>query len=139
MTPILLDTVVISELRKGSKGDAQVQAWYRGLANAPLAISVITLLEVRKGIELVQKHDPAFALKLDQWYRTELVSLFQEAILLVDQAVAERAGELYSIRTFPPNDALIAATALVHGFTLATRNEADFIDTGVTVVNPWKP
>jgi len=138
MTPILLDTVVISELRKGSKTDVHVQAWNRSLASAPVVLSVITLLELRKGIEQVQKRDPAFAIKLEHWYHTDLATLFHNAILPVDRAVAECAGGLYSIRTFPPNDALIAATALVHGLTLATRNEADFAGTGVTVVNPWQ-
>ena len=138
MTPILLDTMVISELRKGSKGDARVQAWYFGLAKAPLVLSVITLLEIRKGIHRIHQRDPAFALRLERWYRHDLQILFQDAIVPVDQPVAECAGGLYAIRTFPPNDALIAATALVHGLTLATRNEADFAGTGVTVVNPWQ-
>jgi len=135
---LLLDTVAVSELRKGPKGDPQFVAWRESIDAVPVYISVITVVEIRRGILQVAKRDPAFAMRLETWYRDFLLPKFHHAILPVDFVVAHRAAEIHTIRTYPDHDALIAATALVHGLTLATRNEADFAGTGVHVVNPWR-
>lgn len=134
---LLLDTVVVSELRKGARADPAVVAWQRSVVTVPAWLSVITLLEIRSGLRSVQARDPAFAARLETWYREQLLPRFREHLLPVDRAIAEAAAEFTTTRTLPPHDALIAATAKVHGLTVATRNLADFADTGVAVVNPW--
>lgn len=136
---LLLDTVAVSELRKGPKGDAQFRHWHQSTAEVPVFISVITLVEIRRGILQVAKRDADFAGRLETWYQDFLLPKFERTFVPVDTVVAHRAAELHAIRTYPDYAALIAATALVHGLTLATRNESDFDGTGVTVVNPWKP
>lgn len=136
---LLLDTVAVSELRKGPKGDVRFFRWHRSITAVPVFISVITLVEVRRGILQVARRDPAFAGRLETWYHDFLMPRFALSLLPVDAAVASQAAELHAIRTYPDHDALIAATALVHGLTLVTHNESDFIGTGVTVVNPWQP
>ena len=134
----LLDTVVVSELRKGPKGDSQFIAWRDNLVDAPVFTSVITVVEIRRGILQVAKRDPEFAVRLETWYNDYLLARFRHAILPVDAVVASKAAEIHAVRTYPDHDALIAVTAIVHGLTLATRNEADFDGSGVKVVNPWR-
>ncbi len=127
---LLLDTVVVSELRRGSRADTAVVAWQASVAAIPAYLSVITLLEIRVGIRRV-------AVRLEAWYGERLLPSFGGRLLAGDRAVAEAAAGLATSRTLPPHDALIAATARVHGLTLVTRNIPDFADTGVPVVNPW--
>jgi predicted nucleic acid-binding protein len=137
--PWLLDTVLVSELRKSGQCDPHVLAWQAGIKGQEAFISVITLNEVWFGILSVESRDPAFAARLHDWYAKILVPGFQDALLAVDRLVAEKAAELRQRLALSYNDALIAGTALVHGLTLATRNEADFAATGITLVNPWRP
>lgn len=134
---LLLDTVLVSELRKGARAEPAVIAWQATVATVPAYLSVITLLEIRVGLGRVAKRDPAFAARLETWYRERLLTRFRNHLLDIDQAVAEAAAALAGGRTLPPHDALLAATALVHGLTFATRNVADFVGTGILVVNPW--
>lgn len=133
----LLDTVLVSELRKGAKADASVIKWQEGISATPAYLSVITLLEIRIGTRRVRGQDPDFAARLEAWYEGRLLPRFRKHLLSVDQAVAEAAAELSAGRTLSPDDALIAATAKVHHLTLATRNISDFADTGISMVNPW--
>lgn len=133
----LLDTVVISELRKGAKAEPAVIAWQASIADTPVYLSVVTLLEIRTGLRQVQNRDPGFAARLETWYKDRLLPRFRDRLLPVDRPIAEATAELGTGRTLPPHDALIAATAKVHGLTLVTRNVADFADTGVALVNPW--
>ncbi len=135
----LLDTVVVSELRKGKKAEAAVIAWQAGVAPASTYLSVITLVEIRQGIRQVAARDPDFATRLRVWYRDQLLVKFHGRVLAVTREVAEAVSELPAKRTLPAYDALIAATAHVHDLKIATRNVADFADTGVSVVNPWEP
>lgn len=134
---LLLDTVVVSELRKNVQAHPAVRAWQQSAAGLPAYLSVITLLEIRQGLYRVRTRDPEFATRLEIWYRQRLLASFSKNLLPVDQAVAEAAANLGIQRTLPSNDVLIAATALVHGLTVVTRNVADFADTGVPVINPW--
>lgn len=132
----LLDTVTLSELRKKGKADARVLAWqsaHPGLAY----ISVITLNEIRFGIRQVSRTDEAFAERLEIWYQDILRArdLFQ--FVSVDRVIAEAAADLRHDFKMGYDDALIGATAQLHGLTLATRNTADFQATGVDLVNPW--
>jgi hypothetical protein len=134
---LLLDTVVVSELRKGARADPAVIAWQASVAAVPAYLSVITLLEIRCGLRRVAICDAALGARLETWYRDRLLPRFRDHLLEVDRAVAEAAAELTSGRTLPPHDALIAATARVHRLILVTRNVADFAETGVPVINPW--
>lgn len=132
----LLDTNVLSELRKAGRCDDGVAAWFRSTAATDLFTSVIVVGEIRRGVESLRRRDPASAQHLDRWLRS-VVATFNHRILGVDLAVAERWGILTAGSALPLEDALIAASALHHGLTLVTRNTRDVRRTGVATLNPW--
>ena len=134
----LIDTNVISELRKGQRSDPNVRAWFSALREEEIFLSVLTVGEIRKGIESIRLRDRTAARALDRWLR-QIVSSYKERILPIDQKVAERWGEMNVPDPLPVLDGLIAATALVHELTLATRNVKDVARTGVSFVNPFAP
>lgn len=132
----LVDTNVISELRKGQRCDPNVRAWFSPIPEGEIFLSVLTIGEIRKGIENIRLRDQAAARVLDHWLR-QLVSSYKDRILPVDQEVAERWGEMNVPDPIPVLDGLIAATARVHELTVATRNVKDVARTGVPFVNPF--
>ena len=134
----LLDTNVISELRKKHRCDPNVARCQSGVAAESCYLSTITLMEIVHGIELTQKKDPPFAAILKDWYQNQIIPAFGETTLGVTPTIAEATGKVMAIRTRSTADCLLAGTALVHSLTLVTRNESDFSDNGVPVVNPWK-
>jgi predicted nucleic acid-binding protein len=135
----LLDTNVISELRKAGDGraDANVMAWLSRADAESFYISVVTLMELEQGILGVERRDLAQGARLRVWMDSHILPEFSERTLPVDQAVALRCARLHVPDPRPERDAFIAATALVHGMTVVTRNTADFEPTGVRVLNPW--
>ena len=134
----LVDTNVLSELRKGRRCNASVAAWFSGVADADLCLSVLVVGEIRRGIEAVRRRDGARAAALDQWL-ARLVRDHGERILPVDRRVAEEWGRLIATRATSVVDVLLAATARVHGLTLVTGNVRDVQWTGVSCVNPFTP
>jgi toxin FitB len=134
----LIDTNVISEVRKGARCHRAVAAWWADVADRDLYLSVLTLGEIRKGIEGVRPRDPARATILETWL-TEVTDTFGSRVLPADAVVAEAWGRISAIRTVPTIDALLAATAGVHGLVLVTRNAADVEGLGVPVLNPFVP
>lgn len=132
----LLDTNVVSELRKGNRQDPSVAEWFSGAGEDDVFLSVLVVGEIRNGIERVSRRDRAAATALEGWL-DGLVTLHAKRILPVDLRVAEEWGRLASRRSLPVVDGLMAATALVHGLTLVTRNEKDVSGTGATVLNPF--
>jgi toxin FitB len=134
----LLDTNVISELRKASKTDQNVKKWAERLPSASFYISVISVLELEIGILLIDRRDKAQGAILRAWMDRHVLPTFSGRILAIDTAVAQRCATLHVPNPRSDRDALIAATALVHGLTVATRNAADFECTGVGVLNPWE-
>ncbi|ATS40905.1 type II toxin-antitoxin system VapC family toxin [Xanthomonas citri] len=137
----VLDTNVLSELRKVSlgKADANVAAWAERVDAADLFVSVITVMELELGVLSIERRDPAQGATLRSWLEQRLLPEFYGRILPIDTAVAQRCARLHVPDKRGERDALIAATALVHGMAVVTRNAADFQPTGVTVVNPWEP
>jgi predicted nucleic acid-binding protein len=133
----LLDTNVVSELRQPQKAAVPVRNWAARAQGAHFYLSVITLLEIEKGVLLAQRRDKAQALSLRTWLETDVIPKFGERILTIDMAVALRCAALHVPDPLPDRDALIAATALVHGMTVVTRNVRDFEVTGVPLLNPW--
>jgi len=135
----LLDTNVVSELRKAAAGkaDSNVCRWADAVDAAELFVSVVTLQELEIGVLLAQRKDPTKGALLRSWMDQHVLPAFAERVLPVDTAVALRSALLHVPDVRPVRDALIAATALVHGMKVVTRNVADFASTGVTVVNPW--
>ena len=133
----LLDTNVISELRKAKKTDQNVKQWAAPLPSASLYISVISVLELEIGILLIERRDKGHGSILRAWMDRHVLPTFSGRILPIDTAVAQRCAALHVPNPRSDRDALIAATALVHGLTVATRNVTDFERTGVGVVNPW--
>jgi predicted nucleic acid-binding protein len=134
----LLDTNVVSELRKGDRGNLGLAEWYRQRDKRELFLSVITLAEIRRGIALLRRRDPLQAAILDRWCET-LQREFSRAghLLPLDPPEAAAWGELMSLRTLPILDAFLAATARTHQLTLVTRNEADFAGLPVDLENPF--
>lgn len=133
----LLDTVTVSELRRDEhKMHPGVREWQVGIGEVWL--SVVTLNELRYGIQKVEKKDPSFALHLTAWYQRIIAQPQRFLILNVDRAIAEQAADFRAAFETPFEDSLIAATAKVHGLTLATRNTADFEACGIELVNPWE-
>lgn len=136
----ILDTNVISELRKAKSGNANqdVIAWAGSIPVNQLFISAITVLELETGILQVERRDPAQGTILRVWLDEQVLPVFAERILVVDTVIALRCARLHVPNRCAERDALIAATALVHGMTVVTRNVADFEATGVMLVNPWQ-
>jgi len=132
----LVDTNVISELRKGPKTNRSVAAWWDGVADEEIYLSVLTIGEFRRGIESVRRRDAAGASSLDRWL-SRLVRDQEDRILGIDVAIADLWGRLNVPDPLPVIDGLLAATAIVHGLTLVTRNVADVERTGVALLNPW--
>ena len=133
----LLDTNVVSELRKGAKADPAVVSWAKSTANDRHHLSVLTLGEIRKGIETRRRRAVDQAEVLEAWL-IRMSSDYAEDILPITPEIADEWGRLNSIRSMPVIDGLLAATALSHGLTLATRNIRDFGDTGISWVNPFE-
>ena len=134
----LIDTNVISEVRKGARCDPNVAAWYASISDADVYLSVLVLGEIRRGIERARPTDPTQAHNLENWLTT-VVKSFGERVLMIDQEVADEWGRMNAKRPVSTVDALLAATAKVHGMTLATRNVADVADLGADVLNPFEP
>ncbi len=134
----LLDTNVISEVRKGARCDVNVATWYAAIDPQDLYLSVLTLGEIRKGIERAMRRDPARGQALERWF-TDVQAAFANRLLAVDREIADNWGRMAALRTLPIVDGLLAATAKVHGLTLATRNVSDVAGLGAMVVNPFEP
>ena len=132
----LLDTNVLSELRKGRRCDPRVASWFSEVADEDLWLSVLVIGEIRRGVEAVKRRDPRKAAALERWL-TRLTRDHGDRIVPVDRAVAEEWGRLSAVRSASVVDGLLAATARVHGLTLATRNLRDVAWTGVSCVNPF--
>lgn len=134
----LLDSNVVSELRSAKRCHPRVRAWERETSREECWISVITLLEIRKGIDQIASKDAEFASILERWLANRVKPTFESRILAVTTPIAERAGRIAVIRTLGLVDCLLAATALVHDLTLVTRNVADFQDLeDLKILNPW--
>ena len=135
----LLDTNVVSELRKIRLGKANrhVAKWADSVDAADLFLSAITIQELEMGVLLAERRDPSQGAIFRAWLNSHVLPAFTGRVLPVDIAVAQRSARLHVPDPRPVRDALIAATALVHGMTVVTRNVADFEPTGVVILNPW--
>jgi len=136
----LLDTNVVSELRKGraGKADPNVVRWAGSVNAGELYLSVISVQELEIGVLLVEKRDSIQGAMLRTWLNDHVLPAFAGRILPVDTTVALRSARMHVPEPHPVRDGLIAATALVHGMTIVTRNVDDFIRTGGMVLNPWR-
>lgn len=132
----LIDTNIISEVRKGRRCDPNVARWYEKIEDASLYLSVLVIGEIRSGIEKVRPKDTAKANALEQWL-IAVDKAFGERILPVDRAVANEWGRLSANRPLPVIDSLLAATAKIHRMTLVTRNTDDIADLDVSILNPF--
>ncbi len=132
----LIDTNIISEVRKGIRCDAHVSAWYASVADEDLFLSTLVLGEIRKGVELARPRDSGKAVALERWLR-EVEAAFNGRVLGIDNAVSDQWGRMSAIRPLPVIDGLLAATALTNGLTLVTGNDRDVAGLGATVFNPF--
>ena len=133
----LIDTNIISEIRKGDRCDPAVAAWWACVADNDLWLSTLVLGEIRKGVELARRRDPDKASAREAWL-AGVVSAFADRVLPVDTTVAETWGRMNAIRPVPVIDGLLAATAKTNGLTLVTRNAADVAGLDIDVLNPFK-
>lgn len=134
----LVDTNIISEVRKGARCHLAVAAWWSGVEDRDLFLSTLTIGEIRRGVEAVRTRDPDKARALEAWLQA-IMQAFGPRILGIGAAVAESWGRFSAIRSVPVVDALLAATASVHGLVLVTRNATDVAGLGVRVLNPFEP
>ncbi|CAD0304680.1 MULTISPECIES: type II toxin-antitoxin system VapC family toxin [Xanthomonas] len=136
----VLDTNVLSELRKVrlGKADANVTAWSESIDAADLFVSVITIMELELGVLSIERKDATQGAMLRSWLEQHVLPEFSGRTLPIDISVAQRCARLHIPDKRGERDALIAATALVHGMAVVTRNAADFQPTGVIIVNPWE-
>ena len=136
MSGFLLDTNIISELRKRDRADARVQRWFDRNTDSELWLSVLVVAELRRGVERLRRRDEVAASTLGAWLESVVID-YRDRILPVTVEIAQRWGVLSVPDPLPWIDGLLAATALEHGLTLATRNMDDVIRTGVALVNPF--
>ena len=133
----VLDTNVVSELRRPEKAHPNVVAWASATPLAHIFLSAITVLEIELGALLMERKDRAHAKHLRAWIDNQVMPRFAGRILAVDTAVAQRCARLHVPDPRAERDSLIAATALVHGMKVVTRNVTDFTPSGVQILNPW--
>jgi predicted nucleic acid-binding protein len=136
MSGFLLDTNVLSELRKGSRCDPGVRDWIEHTASEGLFVSVMVLGEIRRGIDRIRIRDQDQARALERWLQS-LTTEFADRTLLVNERVADQWGRLGVRQPVPLLDGFLAATALVHDLTVVSRDEDGFRDTGVRLINPF--
>ena len=136
----VLDTNVVSELRKVrvGKADVNVARWAESIDASNLFVSAITVMELELGILSVERKDATQGAMLRAWLEQQVLPEFSSRTIPIDTAVAQRCARLHVPDKRGERDALIAATALVHGMAVVTRNVADFKSTGVTIINPWQ-
>jgi len=132
----LIDTNVLSELRKGPRCDPRVARWFAELPTDDIYLSVLAVGEIRRGVERIRRRDPGSARVLETWLRG-LVAEHSDRILPIDEAIADEWGHLNVPDPISVIDGLMAATARVHGLTLATRNTKDIKRTGVPFIDPF--
>jgi toxin FitB len=137
----VLDTNVVSELRKAhdGKADRHVTAWAAGVRASSLFLSAISILELELGVLRIERRDAAQGMVLRAWLDERVLPAFADRVLAIDTEVARRCAGLHVPDPHGERDALIAATALVHGMVVVTRNVTDFGRTGARVINPWEP
>jgi toxin FitB len=133
----LIDTSIISEVRKGARCDQHVSVWYASIADRDLFLSTLVLGEIRKGIELARPRDADKAAALERWLR-QVETAFGSRVLGIDNTVSDQWGRMSAIRPIPVIDGLLAATAMTNGLTLVTRNDRDIVGLGVAVLNPFR-
>lgn len=136
----ILDTNVISELRKVrlERADINVAKWAEAQVVTDLYLSVISLQELEIGVLLLERKDPTQGKVLRKWLSGQVIPAFTGRILPIDSAIAQCSARFHVPNPCPVRDTLIAATALVHGMTIVTRNVTDFVSTGVQIINPWE-
>lgn len=136
----LLDTNVVSELRRiaAGRGDARVATWQARTRPAACYLSVVTWMELEIGVLRMERRDASQGRLLRHWLTASLQPAFAGRILDVDARIATQTARLQVPDPRPPNDALIAATALAHELVVVTRNTRDFAGTGALLLNPWE-
>ena len=135
---ILVDTNVVSGLRRLDRADASFAAWARSTPFTDLYVSVISIQELETGVLMIERRDPAQGAILRGWLDNQVLVNFAGRMLPVDLNVAKLCARLHVPDRRPDRDALIAATALAHNLPVATRNVADFAPTGARLINPWE-
>lgn len=135
----LLDTNVVSELRRAAKAHPNVRRWAHNLPAASLYVSAISILELEIGVLLMERRDRKQGEMLRAWMDGHVLPTFAGRVLAVDIAIAQHCAAFHVPNPRSDRDALIAATALVHGMVVVTRNVNHFQPMGITVLNPWQP
>jgi predicted nucleic acid-binding protein len=133
----LVDTNVISEVRKGQRCDQTVMNWWTGVAPERIFLSVLTIGEIRKGVENIRRRDARSASTLEGWL-LQIIRYYRDQILPIELDIVEEWGWMSVPNPMPVIDGLIAATAKARGLTLVTRNIADMERAGVSLLNPWE-
>jgi predicted nucleic acid-binding protein len=133
----LIDTNIISEVRKGDRCNPHVSTWYASIADDDLFLSTLVLGEIRKGVELARPGDPDKAAALERWLR-QVEAAFDGRVLGIDNAVSDQWGRMSAVRPIPVIDGLLAATAVTNGLTLVTANDRDIAGLGAMVLNPFR-
>lgn len=134
----LLDTNVLSELRRAHRADAHVAAWAEAVPSADMYVSSVTILELETGALLLSRRDKKQGRLICEWIEDRVLAAFEDRILPIDTAVARKCAALHVPDPRPYRDSLIAATAMVHSLIVVTRNTADFDAMHARVLNPWK-
>lgn len=132
----LFDTNVVSELRRPERAGPALVAWASVTPQSDIFVSAVTVFELELGVRLMERRDPIQGAALRAWFEGQVLGRFGDRILPVDRAVALRCASLFVPDPRPDRDALVAATALVHGMTVVTRNVRHFEGTGVAILNP---
>jgi len=133
----ILDTNVISELRKGEASHPQVRGWFTGIPSSAIFMSVISFMELDMGVLSMERHDPIQGQKLRHWLDQQVIPHFHDRIIDITLPIVKQCARFHGPDPCSDRDALIAATARVHSMTVVTRNTKDFERTGIPLINPW--